>query len=346
MLKRGAERSVRRTSEAGEPAALKRWEPRGAWRALRVRRLARREFELLGRLHALGLPVPRPLALRLGRAGPELASAWVEGVELGQCLSAGADPALAERLGELLARAHQLGLRHTDLHVGNVLVDAAGAPWLVDAGGASLGAALSQSERADALVMVCADLRERTSHAWRARAWRAYRTGLGLAESTREAQAIEALAQERRRDVVRRAQRRWLRDSSSCTQRVGSAGSVLASRDLQLSGNEVLELRPRSNARARRLWLAAVRLCDHGLACARPLLWFQAGEPRVYLGLPRFAEPAVLETVLAELEPKLRDRGLELLPSADLRAWRDEHGRPWVSGVEHPRELRGRAPWR
>ena len=209
-----------------------------------------------------------------------------------------------------------------------MLVDAAGAPWLVDAGGASLGAALSQSERADALVMVCADLRERTSHAWRARAWRAYRTGLGLAESTREAQAIEALAQERRRDVVRRAQRRWLRDSSSCTQRVGSAGSVLASRDLQLSGNEVLELRPRSNARARRLWLAAVRLCDHGLACARPLLWFQAGEPRVYLGL------------------KLRDRGLELLPSADLRAWRDEHGRPWVSGVEHPRELRGRAPWR
>jgi tRNA A-37 threonylcarbamoyl transferase component Bud32 len=346
LLKRGAQRSVRRTLELGQPSAVKLWEASGPWRSLRARWSARREYRLLGQLHERGLPVPRPIALRQSAGRPELVSSWIEGRELRLCLAEGAGPELARRLGCALARAHRLGLRHADLHAGNVLVDAAGEPWLVDAGGASLGAPLAPAERRAALVMVCADLRETTSRSWRARAWRAYQAELGLHETPAEPRAIEARAQERRRAVIARAQRRWLRDSSSCERHSGSQGPVLASRDLSLEGTELLELRPRSQARARRLWLAAVRLCDHGLPCARPMLWFQGGEPCLAFGLPRFARPTALAEVLAELEESLCDRGLEILPGAELRAWRDERGRPWISGVERIRERAGRAPWR
>jgi tRNA A-37 threonylcarbamoyl transferase component Bud32 len=346
LLKRGAHRSVWRTLEDGRPAAVKCWDAGGPWRSLRARVSARREYALLGRLHSIGLPVPEPLALRARAGRPELVSAWIEGQDLRQRLLQGADPGLAARLGRGLARMHQVGLRHADLHAGNVLVDASGEPWMVDAGGARLGRALARAERQAALVMVCADLREHTSRSWRGRAWRAYLEVLGERESAGEARTIEALAQERRRAVIARAQRRWLRDSSSCTRLGGSQGPVLASRDLELAGREVLELRPRSSAHARSLWLAAVRLCDHGLPCAAPLLWFQGGKPRLYFYLPRFARAAVLEEVLAELERQLVDRGLELLRSSDLRAWRDERGQPWISGAEELRELGGRAPWR
>jgi tRNA A-37 threonylcarbamoyl transferase component Bud32 len=297
-------------------------------------------------MRSIGLPVPEPLALRARAGRPELVSAWIEGLDLRRRLCAGADPALAVRLGQALARMHELGLRHADLHAGNVLVDGHGEPWLVDAGGARLGAALSRVERRASLVLVCADLREHTSRGWRARAWHAYLEALGEQASADEARTIEALAQERRRAVILRAQRRWLRDSGACARRPGSQGPVLASRDLQLSGGEVLELRPTSQARARRYWLCAVRLCDHGLPCARPLLWFQGGKALLFFRLPRFCEPAALEEVLAELAPQLADRGLEILPGSELRAWRDAAGRPWISGPEALRALPGRAPWR
>jgi len=346
VLKRGAHRSVRRTLEQGLPAAVKRWEAGGPWRNLRARSSARREFELAGRLHALGLPVPRPIALREDEGRPELVSDWVEGRELRLCLRAGAPRALAETLGRALARAQRLGLSHADLHAGNVLVDARGDPWLVDLGGAALRASLSPAAREAALVDVCADLREHTSRSWRARALGAYLAELGEPRSAARARAIEARAQEHRREVIRHAQRRWLRDSSSCVRRRGQSGPLLASRDLDLSGSDLLELCPRSSVRARRLWLAAVRLCDHGLSCARPLLWFQGGEPLLAFGLPRHAQPAELGPALAELEPQLCDRGLSIGPGPDLRAWRGPDGRATLSGVEHIRERAGRAPWR
>src|SRR5258706_7706839 len=140
--------------EDGRPAAVKSWDTGGPWRSLRARFSARREYRLLGRLHSIGLPVPEPLALRARAGRPELVSAWIEGLDLRQRLLAGADPGLAARLGRALARMHRLGLRHAHLHAGNVLVDACGEPWLVDAGGARLGAALSPPRRQAALGMV------------------------------------------------------------------------------------------------------------------------------------------------------------------------------------------------
>ena len=66
---------------------------------------------------------------------------------------------------------------------------------------------------------------------------------------------------------------------------------------------------------------------------------FAAAEPYfAVLTAPRFKQ--------AELTPLFVDRGLELLPGSELRAWRDAQGRPWISGPEAIRERSGRAPWR
>lgn len=346
MLKQGALRSVWRTLEDGVPAVAKRWEPAGTWRGLRARRSARREFELLGRLLALGLPVPRPLALRQRGTAPELVTAFVEGVELGERLRSPAGPELAEHLGRALARAQRLGLRHTDLHAGNVLVDTHGEAWLIDAGGASLGTPLAGAEREEALVMVCADLRERTRRSWRARALRAYHAELGLEDCADQSRRIEARAQERRRTVIAHAQRRWLRDSSSCVRSDGPQGTRLSARTGAGALERIWSLSPRTPSRARALWLAAVRLCDHGLRCARPLEWSQGAPARVDFALPLEARACALEAALAELEPLLGDRGLAIEPSADLCAFRDARGAAILAGAEHIRERGGSAPWK
>ncbi|MCP5476927.1 MAG: 3-deoxy-D-manno-octulosonic acid kinase [Rhodanobacteraceae bacterium] len=98
-----------------------------------------REFRLLAAALDAGLPVPRPLAARIGRAGgfysgdlimSRIANASALSTRLAQPgswseLDWGA-------LGEVLGRAHALGYQHADLNAHNILIDAAGRYWLID----------------------------------------------------------------------------------------------------------------------------------------------------------------------------------------------------------------------
>ncbi len=87
----------------------------------------RREWTALGQLHALGLPVPRPLAWgRLADGDGILVSEWCEGVGLRSVLlRAGGTrrDVLLERLAEAIRALHEAGFRHGDLHAGNILVE-------------------------------------------------------------------------------------------------------------------------------------------------------------------------------------------------------------------------------
>ncbi len=87
---------------------------------------ADREWRALDALHRLGLPVPEPLALGRDPHGDRLlAMEWVDGVPLLTALRAAAPRARREllvTLGGELARLHEAGWAHSDLHPGNVLV--------------------------------------------------------------------------------------------------------------------------------------------------------------------------------------------------------------------------------
>ncbi|MEW6071812.1 MAG: lipopolysaccharide kinase InaA family protein, partial [Planctomycetota bacterium] len=148
ILKSGPSRAVLLAAdpaagEAGGRIVVKRFFARGLLGGWRARTRARREHALLAALSAAGLPVPRPLDLARGDGAWEVRMAWIPAARpLADWLRAGVPPGARERLlaalGRLLAAAHAAGLDDPDLHLGNVLVDAAGAPWLVDVHGARI----------------------------------------------------------------------------------------------------------------------------------------------------------------------------------------------------------------
>ena len=107
------------------------------WRGARRTR-SHAEFLLTRQLHDLGLPVPRPLAalyLREGLLGyrAALLIERLPGVRPLASLMAGQGQVVAwEAVGRMIARFHRVGLDHVDLNAHNILIDAAGKPWLID----------------------------------------------------------------------------------------------------------------------------------------------------------------------------------------------------------------------
>lgn len=100
---------------------------------------AMQEFALLRQLRRFNLPVPRPLAAQYRRVGwfyrSDLMIELVPGSrDLAAVLAAGETLTDAQwlRLGALIARFHQHGVYHSDLNCHNILLDAAGAFWLID----------------------------------------------------------------------------------------------------------------------------------------------------------------------------------------------------------------------
>lgn len=96
-----------------------------------------REFDLLGRLRMLGLPVPAALAAAQRRTGwryrAAILVARIPGVRPFAAL-ARAQGATApwEAVGAAIAACHRQGAHHADLNANNLLVDEAGAVHLID----------------------------------------------------------------------------------------------------------------------------------------------------------------------------------------------------------------------
>jgi tRNA A-37 threonylcarbamoyl transferase component Bud32 len=190
LVKRNASRSVYRGQVAGRGVYLKHFHSRSAFRRL-LRRVglcdARRELELA-----------RLLAERGVSATPVLAAAWGKGVEwvaseevapacagdewhvreLGR--GAGGLDAIrhaSRELARLLAKLHDAGVVHRDMHCGNVLVrtDALRAKLvLMDLHSARASCRVSRRARAMNLAQLCYDRTHLTSRTERLRFLRDY----------------------------------------------------------------------------------------------------------------------------------------------------------------------------
>ena len=95
------------------------------------------EFRLLAELRAERLPVPAPLLAGYWRKGLHYGAAiLVERIPgaraLASWLTKDPDAAPWEPVGAMLADFHRAGLDHADLNAHNILLDDAGAPWLID----------------------------------------------------------------------------------------------------------------------------------------------------------------------------------------------------------------------
>ena len=114
---------------AGRTIALKDYGARPfVVRQLLGRALIRREARAYR--SAGGLPgLPR----FLGRLGPfALATEWIEARPLAELVPGEVPPQCFERLDATLRALHGRGIAHGDLHHRDVLVDGAGAVWIVD----------------------------------------------------------------------------------------------------------------------------------------------------------------------------------------------------------------------
>lgn len=97
-----------------------------------------REWHVLRKLRALGLPVPEPVAARVTRRGlmyrGDLITRRIDGATtLAQVLQK--RPLAREdwgRIGALLRQFQDVGLRHDDINASNILLDGEGAFHLID----------------------------------------------------------------------------------------------------------------------------------------------------------------------------------------------------------------------
>ncbi len=145
------------------------------WRG-RIASLARIRHELLvtSHLHAAGAPVPAPAFALARRSGllwrAALCTVHIEGAIDGIRLLRGEGGRLspaAAAAGAAVRDLHDRGLRHADLHVGNLLVrECVGGgyvAWVIDLDRARLGASLGARRRSRELQRLLRSLKKRTN---------------------------------------------------------------------------------------------------------------------------------------------------------------------------------------
>jgi tRNA A-37 threonylcarbamoyl transferase component Bud32 len=113
-------------------------------------------------------------------------------------------PHLARALGEFLAHCHAVGVRHDDLHPGNLLLregDKGPELYLIDLAMASVGAPLSWSASRDNLLALDRWFAMRFSRTDRLRAWKAYHASRGL--DVEKHHTARALANETAQSLAR-----------------------------------------------------------------------------------------------------------------------------------------------
>lgn len=95
-----------------------------------------REWRMLARLHAAGLPVPRPVAAGWVRRGlsyvADLATLRIPGAAPLSARLAARESVDWAGIGTVLADFHAAGAWHADLNAHNVMLDDRGAAWLLD----------------------------------------------------------------------------------------------------------------------------------------------------------------------------------------------------------------------
>ncbi|NYT86614.1 3-deoxy-D-manno-octulosonic acid kinase [Pollutimonas harenae] len=91
------------------------------------------EFELLGFMHAEGLPVPRPLAAAYWRKGLAYRAAiLVERIDGVKPLAVQWPSSDAAAVAAAIFAMHEIGVWHADLNAYNILLDVQGKAWLID----------------------------------------------------------------------------------------------------------------------------------------------------------------------------------------------------------------------
>jgi len=349
LLKAGCSRSVHR---AGAEQVVKRFHsraasPSGPFALLdRDRRRAAREYRVLQALAARGVAVPRPLELAPGAAGgwevrmehvPDRAP--LIDVFLGIRPWPAPPARLAVELGRLFADLHAAGVRHADLHAGNVLVGS-GRPVAIDFHKARVverpGRGFPRAVARN-LNQLAAGSREFVTPRFRARFFVAWYRALPeelrarLGDRGTLARRAEVDGRLLRRDVVRDRRLRWTREGTACRAVDGlhafATHAVSDTLFASLRGLDAgLHAHPDDPARrvlvvagdadaVRRGWYAAARLHEHGLPGGVPLA-VELGERAWFaLELPDATEPATLERARADgslerLAGALRDRGV------------------------------------
>ena len=99
---------------------------------------AAREFDLLLKMRALGLPAPKPIAFQVIKNGlcyrADLLSSRIENAQdLVAILSEKIiDEQLWQEIGRVIKTFHQQGIYHHDLNAHNILIDDNNKVWLID----------------------------------------------------------------------------------------------------------------------------------------------------------------------------------------------------------------------
>lgn len=226
LLKESSARRIRAIgpSPLGFDLVLKEYRPRGL--AARMRALVRsspaaREFRILLRLHAAGVPVPQPVAL----GTPPFPRIWsraflalravpgavtIEDILLERSPPPVRPALLAERLGRAIRTLHDAGVRQGDLHGGNILVSKEGDVFLIDFHGAALCTGpLSLPARFRDIVSLSSGFLIRGRSTDRHRFFKACCLGLpGLGDPRKAARELERDAWKNLNDVLRRYDRR------------------------------------------------------------------------------------------------------------------------------------------
>ena len=333
IIKRRPKRTVyRERHPQWGPVIIKRFHAPTWWQRLGDRRRAEREAGVLQAWHNRGLPVPAPARVRRTDAHWELVLPEIPRARSLQEWLQGAEPwplderALAQTIGATLAHFDRSGSRQGDPHPGNLLIDEAGRPWLIDPTPSPAFSGRGELTRAR-WVQMAAQVREHTSAHFRARILHAYRKAQGPAPPVTPGAQRERLEQEarstRRAEAERRTDR-WFRESGAT---LGEPGAWVAARaasgSLRTTTGLPLE-------RGNSLWRQYARLVEMAVPCVAPARWQFAPPTRLESWLPAGwhplegpPEPEAAGRILGVLH----DRGL---PLASATTWsgfgRDETG--------------------
>jgi len=300
-VKESAIRVVRRVTPPGGAALyLKLFRDRGIGAAVRrlVADRAAREYAVLDHLRRAGVPAAEPVAcgssdgssFLITREIPRAKTLKEHLLEVDRVIR----KAFMAHLGRFLRAVHDAGVRHDDLHLGNILATGSGDPaklFLVDVHRASIGASLNRADRVEGLGFMLHSLYTLVSSGDQIRFLRAYWGERLSKDLLRDLRAAFASARERyAEDRAGRCLvtgREFERSGGMNLRRpltAEAAGKLLEApplREVKSVGRRRLWLAApdrfvREGPRAKRIWRNA-----HALAArhvATPRLWARAGD--------------------------------------------------------------------